>query len=69
MALDEKSEDHQSSYSSSWGEHERLNHISSQSIQQLLRCFSLDRQTDTRYLYLSISTQDQPALYAEYAIA
>ncbi len=35
MALHEKSEDHQSSYSSSWGEHERLNHISSPSIQQL----------------------------------
>ncbi len=39
MALDEMSEDHQSYYSSSWGEHERLNTISSQSIQQLLRCF------------------------------
>ncbi len=37
VALDEKSEDHQSYYSSSWEEHERLNHISSQFIQQLLR--------------------------------
>ncbi len=43
MVLDEKSEDHQSSYSSSWGEHERLNHISWLSIQQLLRFFSLDQ--------------------------
>ncbi len=39
MALDEESED-QSYYSSSWGEHEHLNYISSQFIQQLLRCFN-----------------------------
>ncbi len=52
VALDEQSEDHQSNYGSSWGEHERLNHISSQSIQQLLRHFT--KNTNVNFMVAQV---------------
>ncbi len=40
MALEEKLREHQSYYSSSWGDHECIYQISRQSIQALLRYFT-----------------------------
>ncbi len=46
MALDEGSGDHQSDYSSSWGECEYLYQISGQSIQQLLLHFTQNQKCE-----------------------
>lgn len=44
MALDKKSEDHQSRHTLSSGHHECLHRISSKSMQYLLGYFSLDQR-------------------------